>query len=194
MDAQNLYHKSQQRLGHEWIHPRKLAQALIEEDLHRESRRNSHVLHSVRFYTGIHDPNKEPEKHAAMARRLYGYQADGVEIIALPLRYDQSGRARQKGVDSRICLDILRLGQKGVFDIATIISEDSDIDPAVQDLYGLRDHERWIAAENALPWAPHSKPHWLPTAKRHRRITKTMLPVIADTKSYSKFPAVWEFR
>lgn len=96
------------------------------------------MLHGVRFYTGIHDPNKEPEKHAAMAWRLYGYQADGVEIIALPLRYDQSGRARQKGVDSRICLDILRLGQKGVFDIATIISEDSDIDPAVQDLYGLR--------------------------------------------------------
>lgn len=129
-----------------------------------------------------------------MARRLYGYQADGVEIIAIPLRYNQHGHARQKGVDTRMCLDILRLGQKGVFDIAIIVSEDSDLDPAVQDLYELRDHERWIAAENALPWAPHSKPHWLPTAKRHRRITQAMIPAIVDKKSYSKNPSVWEFR
>ena len=56
----------------------------------------------------------------------------------------------------RYYTDLFRLGYKGLYDVAIIVSEDSDLDPAAQEVYALRDRERWIAVENALPWGPNS--------------------------------------
>ena len=100
------------------------------------------------------------------------------------MKYDDSGRAREKGIDVRLALDLLRLGIHGLYDAAIIVSGDSDLDEAVRDIYELRDHERWVAVENALPWAPHSKPRWLPSAKRHRRITQGMFNRVRDDRVY----------
>jgi uncharacterized LabA/DUF88 family protein len=106
-----------------------------------------------------------------MAARLERYRRDGAQVFPIPLRYDPDGRGREKGVDVRVALDLTRLGTKGLYDVAIIVSEDSDLDEAARDVYALRDEERWIAVENALPWAPHAKPRWLPSVRRHRRIT-----------------------
>jgi uncharacterized LabA/DUF88 family protein len=98
-----------------------------------------------------------------MSRRLNAYEQQGVYVFPIPLRYDRvSGRYREKGVDVRIALDLLRLGRNGYFDVAIIASEDSDIGEAAKDLYELRDHERWIAVENVFPWGPRSHSRWLP--------------------------------
>ena len=104
-----------------------------------------------------------------------------METIAIPLRYDPDGRGREKGIDVRLSLDLVRWANKGLFDVAVVVSEDSDLDPAVQDVYALRDDERWIAVENALPWRPHAHPRWLPSARRHRRIDEPLFRVIKDT-------------
>jgi hypothetical protein len=47
-------------------------------------------------------------------------------------------------------------GRKGLYDVAIVVSEDSDLNEAVSDVYELRDHERWVAVENALPWSRNS--------------------------------------
>ena len=79
-----------------------------------------------------------------MDRRLIAYESAGVRTLRFPLRYNADGRAREKGVDVRLALDLFRLGSKGLYDVAIIVSEDSDLDPAAQDVYSLRDAERWI--------------------------------------------------
>lgn len=119
-----------------------------------------------------------------MERRLDAYRKLGVLTFPIPVRYDGEGRAREKGVDTRIALDLSRLGTKGLFDVAIIFSEDSDLDPAVADLYELRDHERWIAVENALPWTPSLNPRWLPSAKRRRPIKQALFDEVKDTHAY----------
>lgn len=182
VDAQNLYHRCRDHFGHPWIHPRSLADALVAED--RAKQGDTHVLAGVRYYTGIHDANRNPRGHSLMARRLSAYEAAGVRVLGIPLRYDSKGRAREKGVDVRLALDLFRLGSKGLYDVAIIVSEDSDLDPAAHDVYSLRDAERWIAVENALPWSPNSHTHWLPTVRRRRAITQELFDRIRDRSRY----------
>jgi uncharacterized LabA/DUF88 family protein len=183
VDAQNLYYRCREHFGWSWAHPFRLAEALVEEDRQRYGAR-SHVLSGVRYYTGIHDSNRRPAEHRRMERRLDAYKQDGVLVRAIPLRYDATGRAREKGVDVRIAIDLTRLGVKGLFDVAIVVSEDSDLDEAVQDVYELRDDERWIAVENALPWSPNSHTRWLPSARRRRRIDSSMFSGIRDDTAY----------
>lgn len=186
VDGQNLYHRCRDHFGWPWVHPRKLAHALLDEDLLRHGPA-SRVLSCVRYYTGVHDLARRPEPHGLMVRRLQAYEADGVTPVAIPVRYDGKGVGREKGVDVRIALDMARLGRKGLFDVAVVVSEDSDLDEAVKDLYALRDHERWIAVENALP---HSgmrgarSPRWLKSARRRRPITRQMFDATRDDTTY----------
>jgi uncharacterized LabA/DUF88 family protein len=183
VDAQNLYHSCRHHFGHPWVHPQALAEALVAED--RVKQGDTHVLHGVRYYTGIHDANRNSRGHALMKRRLCAYEAAGVHTLQIPLRYDSSGRAREKGVDVRMALDLFRLGSKGLYDVAIIVSEDSDLDPAAQDVYSLRDAERWIAVENALPWGgPNSHTRWLASVRRRRRIDRELFDRIRDTNRY----------
>lgn len=183
IDAQNLYHRCLDHFGSPWAHPMELARALVDEDRERYGR-HSHVLSGVRFYTGIHDRNRRPDLHGRMARRLDTYRRQGVHCVPILLRYDRRGRARQKGVDSRIALDLARLGWKGLYDVAIIASEDSDLDPAAEDVYELRDRERWVAVENALPWTPNSHARWLPSVRRRRPITRALFERVRDDVEY----------
>jgi uncharacterized LabA/DUF88 family protein len=187
IDGQNLYHRCIDHFGWGWIHPMKLAKELVKEDK-KTYGNHSHVLGCVRYYTGIHQVKQNPVQHGKMTRRLAAYDVDGVAVTSIPLRYDsKTGKAREKGIDVRLAIDMVRFGRKGLFDVAIVVSEDSDLDEAVQDLYDLRDHERWLAVENALPASNQPgirKPHWLASAKRRRPITQQMFSVIQDRKTY----------
>src|SRR3989304_2192175 len=82
--------------------------------------------------------------------------ASGVRVVTRPLRYveepvslpDGTIRlvplAREKGIDLRLALDVLRLARQGAFDCALLFSQDGDLaegGPAVGRLGG------WV-------WAP----------------------------------------
>lgn len=183
VDGQNLFFKCRAHFGWPWAHPRLLAEALVRED-QKKYGADSHCLSAVRYYTGIHDANYRPEQHAQMERRLEAYKRSNVEVFPIPLRYDNAGLAREKGVDARIALDLTRLGWKGLFDVAIIVSEDSALDPAAHDLYELRDRERWIAVENALPWSTNSHARWLPSVHRRRVITQEIFDRVKDVTVY----------
>jgi uncharacterized LabA/DUF88 family protein len=183
VDGQNLYNRCKDRFGWPWIHPVRLGDALVAEDVKKHGP-GSHCLSGVRYYPGIHDANRRPEHHGKMQRRLEAYDTAGVNCISIQLRYDKEGRGREKGVDVRTAIDLTRLGQKGLYDVAIVVSEDSDLNPAISEVYGLRDGERWIAVENALPYAPGKPPKWLSEAKRTRRIDAAMFAKVRDDKKY----------
>lgn len=186
IDGQNLYNRCKEHFGSAWAHPRRLAEELVAED-RAQYGSHSHILSSVRLYTGVHTLNRNPTKHGEMTRRLQAYEASGVATLPIPLRYDKNGRAREKGVDVRLGLDVVRLGYKGLYDVAIIVSEDSDLDEAVRDVYDLRDRERWIAVENALPHGGNAtarNPRWLPSAARKRPITPALFAKARDLGVY----------
>lgn len=108
-----------------------------------------------------------------MDRCLVAYRASGVHVEAIPLRYNSTGRGIEKGVDVRIVLDLMRLAVNGVFDVATLVTEDSDLDEAVKGVLSLRDDKRWLSVSNAQPWSPRSHTRWPPSAPRRRESRRT---------------------
>lgn len=186
IDAQNLYNRCKDHFKSCWADPILLGENLVAADRAKYGP-DSHVLSGVRYYTGIHDPNKRPADHGKMQRRLQAYEARGIATFPIPLAYKREGlrwRGREKGVDVRMAIDLLRFAQKGMFDVAIVVSEDSDLNPAIRDVYELRDYERWIAVENALPYSPNGRtPKWL-AAHRKRRIDQAMFQGIADLNVY----------
>lgn len=183
VDGQNLYHRCREHFGEPWVHPLRLAEVLVEEDRQKYGA-DSHVLTAVRFYTGIHDPNRRPHEHRVMERRLMAYRRQGIHVEDIPLRYNAEARGVEKGIDVRIALDLMRLATKGLFDVATIVSEDSDLNEAVRDVLALRDDERWISVSNAQPWSSQSHTRWLPLAPRKRPIRRELFERVRDTTVY----------
>lgn len=184
IDGQNLYHRSKECFGPGWVHPMKLAQHMIAEDLAQKGAADR-VLAQVRYYTGIHNRSRRPEQAETTQRRLAAWQADGCYTESIRLRYDNDGRAREKGIDVRIALDLIRLARKGLYDVAVIVSEDSDLDEAARDVLELRDHERWIAVENVLPWSEQRRPRWLPSVARHRPFKEDVFHATLDSRDFS---------
>lgn len=187
IDAQNLYHRCKDHFGWPWADPILLGQALVDADLAKHGP-GSHILAGVRYYTGIHDSNRRPDAHGKMQRRLQAYEARGIKTTSIPLHYyKKPGSAdlhgREKGVDVRLAIDLLRFAEKGLYDVAILVSEDSDLNEAIRDVYAIRDNERWIAIENALPWSSNSHAKWL-DANRKRRIDQAMFNAVKDSKIY----------
>jgi len=62
IDCQNLYNRCMDRFGWPWVHPIRLGKELVDADVQKYGQ-GSHCLTGVRYYTGIHDPNRHPEYH-----------------------------------------------------------------------------------------------------------------------------------
>ena len=167
IDGQNLYHACLGHFRHGYCQPHLLAASLLE----------GRALAGIRFYTGIHDPRVNPHAHAAVTRRLVAMGHNGVWTFTHPLKYSESDvidasvppcphgyrkvgtvrKGREKGIDLRIGLDMLRLARQGAYDVAVLVSQDTDLNQAVDDLRVLRDELGiWLVVENAFAYSPSS--------------------------------------
>lgn len=96
---------------------------------------NQLPLTELQIFTGIHDAQREPQKHEAMSKRLRWLERCGARVTALPLSYytDRATgivRAQEKGVDVRIASELLRAVNDGLTK-AIVITQDKDIAQAV---------------------------------------------------------------
>jgi uncharacterized LabA/DUF88 family protein len=144
VDGQNLYHCAKQagfcRVPD--YDPHALASEIC--------RRQGWDLQEVRFYTGIPDGKREQALFDAWQSKLDRMETKGVVTVTRPLRYDSSGKAREKGIDIRIALDIVRLGRLGKFDVGLIFSQDQDLIEAVHELREIaKEQTRWVKLASA---------------------------------------------
>ncbi|MCG3152751.1 MAG: hypothetical protein GEEBNDBF_02054 [bacterium] len=80
------------------------------------------------------------------------------------------GIPREKGIDVRISLDIIRLAMKREYDVALLFSQDQDLSEVAKEIREVaREQQRWIKIASALPMARDSKANqgvnftdWLP--------------------------------
>ncbi len=180
IDGENLRKTCYALFNWAWCHPLRLAEELV-------AIRPGRHLAEVRYYSGVHDPNRFPDRAAKMSRRLNAYRSQGVHVETRTLKYglewvvDQEAQAvvstvttsgsqskaragyvnvraqqvltgREKGIDVRLCLDLIRLAIENRYDLAIVVSGDSDIDEAVKEVFDLRPLlRRWLTVENAVP-------------------------------------------
>jgi len=160
IDGQNFYNDCKKLFSNGETYPHLLGKELCSARFG-----DKRELKQVRFYTGIHTPNRKPKMHAYMTRRLELMKRTGVWVFARPLKYSlqwiknrddgpafiEIMQGREKGVDVRLALDLVRLAVEGEYDVAVIISTDTDLDEAIRDVLELRDQTaKWLAVENAV--------------------------------------------
>jgi uncharacterized LabA/DUF88 family protein len=157
VDGQNLFHCALKAF--EYTYPnydcKALAAAICKQ--------NGWNLTQVRFYTGVPTKDRDQKWHEFCARKGMRMSRAGVHVVTRPLRYTEEllddGRyayiPREKGIDVRIAVDVLRLALGKVYDVALIFSQDQDLSEVALELKEIsRRHGRWIKVASAFPLGP----------------------------------------
>ncbi|MBC6442556.1 MAG: NYN domain-containing protein [Rhodobacteraceae bacterium] len=141
-DVQNLFRHAKDAFGHHHpnFDPVKLHEAVCEP--------RGWVAHAVRFYTGVPDLRRAPAQnsmtqHTAAfwkkqemwagyrSSRLLSLKRQGVCVIKRNLTYQFREKnipvPKEKGIDVRLALDIVRHARRREFDAAVIYSQDQDL-------------------------------------------------------------------
>jgi uncharacterized LabA/DUF88 family protein len=65
---------------------------------------------------------------------------------------------REKGIDVRISLDVIRLAHRKAYDVAIIFSQDQDLSEVAEEIRNIaQEQNRWIKIASAFPCAQNSK-------------------------------------
>jgi len=161
VDGQNLYRSAKTAFGYHY--PNYDVHALANSMCIRQGWQ----LRQVCFYTGIPDVTDNAfwnhfwmAKFAQMGRqgvhvfwRLLRYRN---ELVRLPDEREVTVLVgREKGVDVRLALDVVRLAHRQEYDVALIFSQDQDLSEVADELRVIgQEQTRWIKAACAFPVSP----------------------------------------
>lgn len=150
-DCQNLFKSTEELWGYSYPNFDPIELAKLVTNNHRN---DGWVLTGIHLYTGIHDIAIKPEWHRFWLRKLSAHKAKDprVTVFTAPLRYTQSV-GREKGIDVRIALDMVRMARLGQYDVALLFSQDNDFGEVADEIRALaREKQRWIKIASAYPF------------------------------------------
>lgn len=161
IDGQNLFRCAKNTFGYSY--PNYNVKALATEVCNQQGWQ----LHQVRFYTGIPDPKRDPDRNMFWVRKLSAMQRQKIVTFTRPMRYctktvrlnDGSKHlydtADEKGIDVRIAIDLIRLAHTREYDVALLFSQDQDFAEAALEIRQVaKEQDRWIKIAGAFPWSP----------------------------------------
>lgn len=196
IDGQNLFRHAKAAFGH--YHPNydpiKLSEAVCE--------RSGWLCTGTRFYTGVPIPEHDERWHGYWHRRLTAMRRGGVHVTSRKLRYTREEVThpdgsteeilvpREKGIDLRLGLDVVRMARGGQIDVAVIFSQDQDLAELAREIRDIaRSTGRWLKIASAYPDSLSARPRkgidstdWLP-------IDQTLYDACLDPRDYR--PANW---
>jgi uncharacterized LabA/DUF88 family protein len=197
-DGQNLYHGARDcwapdvslnlRTPYSWpsYDVQQLAEALVASESDRR-------LSQVRFYTGV--PARSFGKPPTQNRNDFWHNFWGNKLRHLGARGVHVYRGRinpggqEKGVDVSIAIDLIRLTYEGAYEVAILVTSDSDLGPAVQLAKELCAKQgRVCEFESAFPYQePHHVPRGVP-GTIWRRISQATYDACRDPRDYRGRP------
>lgn len=150
VDGQNLFHSVRRAFGYTFPNcdPLRLAEAVVSLTPGRR-------LLQVHYYSGIPPRHRDPKWNKFWSAKTRAMRAAGIRVVTRTLRYAEepvrlsdgtvriAAVAREKGIDLRLALDLLRMARQGAFDCALVFSQDGDLAEVVQELEGLRRELNW---------------------------------------------------
>lgn len=161
IDGQNLYRHAKDAFGyhHPNYDPYKLTEAICVD--------RGYVNQGVRFYTGVPSTHRSPMWHDYWANRLLAMRRAGVHVTSRRLSYriehvtlpDGSEHdipvEREKGIDLRLGLDVVRMVRNDELDVAIIFSQDQDLAEVVREVRDIAEtQDRWVKIVSAFPDGP----------------------------------------
>jgi hypothetical protein len=139
-DAQNLYRHAKDAFGHNHpnFDPTKLHAAVCAM--------HSWTPNLSRFYTGVPEHARDPQWTGYWNNRVMALKRAGVSVTTRKLRYhdtivtnpDGSSQTvtsvKEKGIDVRLALDIVKYARARSYDVAVIYSQDQDLCEVVEEV------------------------------------------------------------
>ncbi len=144
IDYQNVYMRARDafhnpRTDPHWmgqINPTALGRYIVEQPDHTER-----DLHGVCIYRGMPNNERDPRGYRAARRQIAAWQRQPlVRITTRPLRYPRNypdARAVEKGIDVQIALDFAMMAVRGEYDVGVLMSNDTDLRPALEEVIKL---------------------------------------------------------
>ena len=112
-------------------------------------------LHQVRMYRGMPEAAMEKKAHSAARRQVSSWIRDPlVSATTRPLRYPRNYptvRAQEKGIDVQLALDFAMMAVRGEYDIGILMSGDTDLHPALEEVMPLGGKTVEVATWEPLP-------------------------------------------
>jgi len=150
-DGQNLFRSAKAAYGYSFPNYDPVALATLV------CQRRSLRCSGVHFYTGVHRATENRFWYDFWSLKLRILGTRGVDVISRPLAYAiesvslpdgtraEIRVAREKGIDVRIALDMVRLAREGAYDVAVVFSQDQDLNEAVSEVHRIREETgRWM--------------------------------------------------
>jgi uncharacterized LabA/DUF88 family protein len=166
------------------VDPLKLAELLVAR------RAPGGTLEQVRVYRGRPSPAHQPGLASYNDQQFSAWIRDArVDVIRRPLWYPEdfgepgcNERPREKGIDVKLAIDLVRMGLARDFDAAILCSRDTDLVPALEML-----RDRDGAHVEVASWEGKSrlrldggKPLWCHT------LTGEDFNAVKDTRHYTR--------
>lgn len=94
--------------------------------------------------------------------------------------------AKEKGIDVRLALDMVRLARQNQYDVAVLFSQDQDLAEATRDIKDIaQEQERWIRLVCAFPYGPDAFPKGgVRGCHESFKMDKTFYNKCLDTRDY----------
>ncbi len=161
VDGQNLFNAAKEAFGYPFpnYNIRDLAENICTSQ--------GWSFSAIHFYTGIPDPSIDPDRHHFWVTKLGVMGTRGVQTFSRPLRYSNqlvslpNGKmtttlvGREKGIDIRLALDVVRGALDKQYDVALIFSQDQDLSEASKEIRSISGQQkRWIKVACAYPFSP----------------------------------------
>lgn len=144
VDGQNLFYAAKRAFGYDFPNYDVLAlvTALCEQQ--------RWTLEQTSFYTGVPTPAENARWSAFWEKKLQVMSTRGVKTFSGRLRY-----GKEKGVDVRIALDVIRAARTGAADVLLVLSQDQDLAEVALEIRSIaREDDRWIKIASAFPVGP----------------------------------------
>jgi uncharacterized LabA/DUF88 family protein len=120
------------------IDPARLGEVIAAKDLFQPE------LSAVRVYRGRPDSLKDPRGYAANLRQCSAWENASplrVKVIWRTLRYPRNWpdeAEEEKGIDVALAIDAVMMAVRGEYDIGVVMSTDTDIKPALEEVAQMR--------------------------------------------------------
>ena len=145
LDYQNVYsgareafHPYRASYTEGQVDPVKLADMIASRGI------GSRELTEVRVYRGRPDSTRDPRGYGANLRQCTAWECQDptrVRVIPRILRYPKNWPAepaQEKGIDVALAIDVVTMAIRDEYDVAVVMSTDTDLKPALEAVTSLR--------------------------------------------------------
>ena len=164
VDGQNLFRSVKEAFGYHYPNydVKKLAQTICT--------RHGWTLERIHFYTGVPDASDHAFWNHFWNAKLAHMGRTGVRVFSRPLRYNNKTVelpdgsehtflvGREKGVDVRLALDVIRATHKAECSVILVFSQDQDLSEVADEIRLIaKAQRRWVKIASAFPFSPTAR-------------------------------------